>query len=689
MAEPKEIPLMEKIVSLCKRRGFIFQSSEIYGGINGFWDYGPLGAELKRNVKELWWNTMTRQRDDVVGLEATIIMSPQIWKASGHVDTFSDPMCDCKFCKKRFRADQVLELLSESRLAQSLHSVHETHRPTLAAYSADIHVLEQNAGSAEAKLFPPSDMPNVTPSDDWMPGLKEIWEKHKSNLDSLAKALRRWAANEAKKFAPNLALVLDSNRVLHAMENYSTKAPMQPRTFPGLLRIIGTSEHNQLSVKYSLPCPNCGGELTEPRPFNLMFKTYIGPVESEDGIAYLRPETAQAIFAQFKNVLETSRQRVPFGIAQVGKAFRNEVTPRNFTFRSREFEQMELEFFIKPDEVVEAISGRVASAAEVFGVPPSGGSEPAKAGTPNPEPNWGWEAWHKYWVEERVRFYEGIGLSRQTLGFHIQTAEELAHYARACTDILFKFPFSKKDEQGNVVGDELEGIAARSDFDLSQHARFSGKPMGVFDDELRAAWGKLPKEKQDELRKRYFDNRNKYLTKMAKPDETPEQIEKQSTADADGLAKGQYIPHVIEPSAGVDRLILALIANAYSEVTKTDDKGKSETTVVMKFHPRVAPIKVGVMPLLKNKPDLVKKGLEVRDLLRPWMNVFYDDGGSIGRRYARQDEAGTPFCVTIDFDTLGEKPELLNTVTIRHRDDGRQERLAISELLNWLLPKIR
>ena len=312
-----------------------------------------------------------------------------------------------------------------------------------------------------------------------------------------------------------------------------------------------------------------------------MFKTYVGPIESEEGIAYLRPETAQAIFAQFKNVLETSRQKVPFGIAQVGKAFRNEVTPRNFTFRSREFEQMELEFFIKPDEVIEAISGSVAT----LEIPD------LKSKTPDPQPNWGWEAWHKYWVAERVRFYEGIGLSRETLGFHIQTKEELAHYARACTDILFKFPFSKKDADGNVTGDELEGIAARSDFDLSQHQRFSGKPMGVFDEELRAAWGKLPKEKQDELWKRYYDNRKNYLAKSAKPDETAEQISQQATDDANGLAKGQYIPHVIEPSAGVDRLILALIANAYSETTETDDKGKSETTYVMKFHPRIAPTK--------------------------------------------------------------------------------------------------
>jgi glycyl-tRNA synthetase len=551
MAEPKENLQMEKIVSLCKRRGFIFQSSEIYGGINGFWDYGPLGAELKRNVKELWWDTMTRRRDDVAGLEATIIMSPQIWKASGHVDTFSDPMCDCKKCKKRFRADQLCE-------------------------------------------------------------------------------------------DQGLALT---------------------KTVDG---------------KFSLPpatkCTNCGStELTEPRPFNLMFKTYVGPVESEDNVAYLRPETAQAIFAQFKNVLETSRQKVPFGIGQIGKAFRNEVTPRNYTFRSREFEQMELEYFIKPDEAIEAIHGSVAT--------------PAAKGHPGePQPNWGWQMWHQYWVEERIRFYEYIGLPRNTLVEYWQTPVELAHYARACVDILFKFPFSKRDENGELKGEELEGIAARSDFDLSQHQRHSGKPMSVFDEELRNAWNKLPKEKQDDLWRRYYENRKRYLLKTDVPDEA---ASKQATEDANALAKGTYIPHVIEPSAGVDRLVLALICNAYSETTKTDDKGKSETIYTMKFHPRIAPTKVAVLPLLKNKPELVKKALEVRELLRPWMNAFYDDGGSIGKRYARQDEAGTPFCVTIDFDTLGEKPELLDTVTLRYRDDGRQERLKISELRDWLLVRMR
>ena len=598
MAEPKENPLMEKIVSLCKRRGFIFQSSEIYGGINGFWDFGPLGAELKRNVKELWWTSMTRLRDDVVGLEATIIMAPQIWKASGHVDTFSDPMCDCLLTKKRFRADQI-----EPQSGQVFH------------YSG-----AKDAASGKESIEPFSVLlPAGKPPES--------------------------ARNVAGQF-------------------YTSRGITQP-TLSG-----ERTEKAENTTRYN---PENGAQLTDPRPFNLMLQTYVGPIQSDENIAYLRPETAQAIFAQFKNVHETSRQKVPFGIGQIGKAFRNEVTPRNFIFRSREFEQMELEFFIKPDEAIEALHGSVATVAE--------------SGHPGePQPNWGWQAWHRYWVEERVRFYEGIGLSRDSLGFHHQTPEELAHYARACTDILYKFPFSKRDESGEVKGDELEGIAARSDFDLSQHERHSGKLMGVFDEELRTAWGKLPPEKQSELAGRYFAARLKYLTKSGVPQEKAELDAKE---DAEGLGKGQYIPHVIEPSAGVDRLILALISNAFQETTSTDDKGKSETRTVMKFHPRVAPVKVGIFPLLKNKPELVAKAREVFQTLRGQMMCFYDDAGAIGRRYARQDEAGTPFCVTIDFDTLGEKPELLNTVTVRHRDDGKQERIPIAELQGWLLARVR
>ncbi len=675
MAEPKETPLMEKIVSLCKRRGFIFQSSEIYGGINGFWDYGPLGAELKRNVKELWWNTMTRQRDDVAGLEATIIMSPAIWKASGHVDTFADMMRECPLTKKRVRADQV---------------------------EPQSGIVYRFAGAANKSPNPSIHrlVEEFSPSAINKEALLEAFTTHLINPKELSESNTQVLKEAYKDYVDQLVVWKSFGVILKPGKPPESARKLATEFYQTLGISDGVLLGETISkVEHSLDFhPESEVELSAARPFNLMLKTIVGPLDippidfdpisdpqkwkdwlrtfdqSQKNIAYLRPETAQAIFAQFKNVLETSRQKVPFGIAQVGKAFRNEVTPRNYTFRSREFEQMELEFFIKPDEAIEAIHGSVAT------VPSTG--HPGE-----PQPNWGWQAWHQYWVEERVKFYEGIGLSSQTLGFHVQTPEELAHYARACTDILFKFPFSKKDEQGNVTGDELEGIAARSDFDLSQHARFSGKPMGVFDDELRAAWGKLPEEKQKDLWKRYYDNRKKYLTKSGVAEDA---ATKQATEDANGLAKGQYIPHVIEPSAGVDRLILALITNAYSETTKTDEKGKSETTFVMKFHPRVAPIKVGVLPLLKNKPELVKKALEVRDLLRPWLNVYYDDGGSIGKRYARQDEAGTPFCVTVDFDTLGEKgPELLDTVTLRYRDDGRQERLKISELRDWLLARVR
>jgi glycyl-tRNA synthetase len=467
-------------------------------------------------------------------------MHPQIWKASGHVDTFTDPMVDCKTCKARFRADQMGEI----------------------------------------------------------------------------------------------------------------PCPQKP----------------------SKMAAECHGEKTEARPFNLMFETTVGPVRSDENLTYLRPETAQAIFVQFKNVLVTSRQKLPFGVAQMGKAFRNEVNPRNFTFRSREFEQMELEFFIKPDEVIEAIFGTVLT--------PAGPGHPGE-----PQPNWGWQIWHQYWVEERLRFYESIGLPRNSLVEYWQKPEELAHYARATVDILYKFPFSKRDDKGELTGEELEGIAARSDFDLSQHQRFSGKAMTVFDEELRAAWQKLDEAKKTALGQRYFEARRNY---WSKPGETPEAAEKQAKADVEGLAKGSYIPHVIEPSAGVDRLALALICNAYSEDQAPDEKGKMESRIVMRFHPRIAPIKVAIFPLLKNKPELVKKAKEVRDLLRPHGSVFYDEAGAIGRRYRRQDEAGTPFGVTIDFDTLGEKgPELQDTVTLRERDSMKQERVKIGELVAILGQKTR
>lgn len=517
---------MEKIVSLCKRRGFIFQSSEIYGGINGFWDYGPLGAELKRNLRETWWKSMFREREDVVPLDATIIMHPAIWKASGHVETFADMMIDCKTCKGRFRADHIGEI----------------------------------------------------------------------------------------------------------------PCPQKP----------------------SKSVSDCSGEKTEPRPFNLMFQSYAGPLIAEENKVYLRPETAQAIFAQFKNVVDSSRMQVPFGIGQIGKAFRNEITPRNFTFRSREFEQMELEFFIKPDEAIEAVCGSVLPWTE-------------GADLTVPQPNWGWQMWHRYWVAQRTAYYAGIGLSSEVLDYHWQTPEELAHYARACVDILCKFPFGTE---------ELEGIAARGDFDLAQHQKHSGKSLEVFDDEVRQAFAKWSDAERAALIER------KKSTEQAKENGglTDSEIE----TWAERLFKGFYLPHVIEPSAGLDRLALGVLALAYSEVEKTDPKGKSEKFTILRFHPRVAPIKVGVFPLLKNRPELVTKARAVYDSLKRHFSVFYDESGAIGRRYARQDEIGTPFCLTIDFDTIGENgPEHLDTVTLRHRDDGRQERVKISDLLGIILPQVQ
>lgn len=452
--------LMEKIVGLCKRRGFIFQSSEIYGGLNGAWDYGPLGADLKKNIKDFWWKSMTQYRDDIVGMDGSILMNRNVWKASGHEATFSDPMVDCKTCKGRFRADQ---------------------------------------------------------------------------LDS-------------------------------------TPCPQKP----------------------SKMVKACGGELTEPRSFNLMFKTYVGPVEDDSNVTYLRPETAQAIFVQFKNVLEVSRKKLPFGIAQIGKAFRNEINPRNFTFRSREFEQMEVEFFVKPET----------------------GNE-----------------WLERWLEERLRWYEAIGIPRKKI--HVLNVPEAdrAFYSKGTYDLEYEFPFGIQ---------ELEGIAYRTDYDLTQHQKASGKPLEYFDEE----------------------------------------------------AKTRYIPHVVEPSAGVDRTCLAVLCEAYAEETvKDEESGKEETRVVMRFAPRIAPIKVGVFPLLKNKPELVEKAKAVADLLRKSMTVFYDESGAIGRRYRRMDEVGTPFGVTIDFETLegvreGDQKGQKETVTLRHRDSMKQERIAIVDLPAYLLRRI-
>ena len=577
---------MEKIVSLCKRRGFIFQSSEIYGGIGGFWDYGPLGAELKKNLRDTWWRAMTRDREDVVGLDATIIMHPSIWKASGHVDTFADLMRECTITNKRVRADHVdPQGGSVMKFTGAKNQTWVLDRPFC------------------------------------------VLMKHGEHIESFRKRIRQLLAQNAGNSAGK----------------------------PEEIELFGEERIEIVEHSFDFH-PESGGLLNDARPFNLMLKTYIGPTATENDIAYLRPETAQAIFAQFRNVCDSSRVKVPFGICQIGKAFRNEVTPKNFTFRSREFEQMELEFFIRPDEAIQLIHGTVAT-----------WSEGVDLGIP--QPNWGWEMWHRYWVAQRTAYYSSIGLGADVLDYLWQTKADLAHYARACVDILFKFPFGTE---------ELEGIAARGAFDLTQHQNHSGKQLEYFDEELKTSCDQMSlSQKADFVEECY--------ARRSRPEDTKEQI----LALTEKLFKGLYIPHVIEPSAGLDRLALAILANAFEEEEVADEKGKIETRTVLHFHPSIAPIKVGIFPLLKNKPELVAKAREVVSLLRPHMTVFYDETGAIGRRYRRQDEAGTPFCVTVDFDTLGvEKPEFKDTVTLRERDTMQQLRLPLSSLIPYLLAKI-
>lgn len=589
--DPKaSLAQMEKIVSLCKRRGFIYQSSEIYGGCGGVWDYGPLGAELKRNLRTAWWNTMTREREDVLGLDASILMNPAIWKASGHVDTFADLMRECSLTNKRVRADHV-----EPQDGVVMKYGGATS-PTGWRWDRPITALLKNG----------------------------------EHIESFRKRIRALIAQNAGEAAGK----------------------------PEEIELLHEEKIDAVNGSIDFH-PETGGMLGEARPFNLMLKTYLGPTATEDDVTYLRPETAQAIFAQFKNVFDSSRVKVPFGIGQIGKAFRNEVTPKNFTFRSREFEQMELEFFIKPDEAVEIISGEVAKWHE-------------GADLSEPQPNWGWELWHRYWVDQRTKFYQGIGLG-DVLEYYWQTPADLAHYARACVDILCEFPFGTE---------ELEGIAARGDFDLSAHQTASTKSQEIFDEELKNAAAKLTDEQKEAL----IQKRLAAEAAKTKGEPMPEAAVR---AWFERLFKGNYVPHVIEPSAGLDRMALAVIAKAFSETEKVDEKGKKEVITVLRLHPRVAPIKVGVFPLLKNKPELVAKAREVYVLLKKHMNCFYDETASIGRRYARQDEVGTPFGVTIDFETCGEKgPELADTVTLRHRDTGEQERVKISELPGKLLPLV-
>ncbi|HSA48626.1 MAG TPA: glycine--tRNA ligase [Yinghuangia sp.] len=452
---------IDTIVQLSKRRGFVYPCSEIYGGQRAAWDYGPLGVELKENIKRQWWRSMVTSRDDIVGLDSSVILAREVWEASGHVEAFVDPLTECTSCHKRFRADHLEE-----------------------AY--------------EAK--------HGRPPADGLAGLN---------------------------------------------------------------------------------CPNCGtkGAFTEPKLFNGLLQTYLGPVQDESGRAYLRPETAQGIFVNYKLVQESARKKPPFGIAQIGKSFRNEITPGNFIFRTREFEQMEMEFFVKPGED---------------------------------------ETWHEYWLQERWNWYVGLGLREENMRFFEHPKEKLSHYSKRTADIEYRFQFG-----GNEFG-ELEGVANRTDFDLSTHSKHSGNDLSYFDQETKERW----------------------------------------------------MPYVIEPAAGVNRAMLAFMIDAYNEDEAPNAKGVMEKRVVMRLDPRLAPVKAAVLPLSRNT-DLSPKARGLAADLRQYWNVDFDDAGAIGRRYRRQDEIGTPFCITVDFDTLED-----NAVTIRDRDTMGQERVSLDRVRDYLAPRL-
>jgi glycyl-tRNA synthetase len=537
---------MEKIVSLCKRRGYIFPSSEIYGGLNGFWDYGPLGVELKRNIKEAWWRDMVTGHDDLgtlpgapspfemVGLDCSIIMNPQVWKCSGHYDLFHDFMVDCKQSKKRYRHDQVWGRWVEAK-GQRIFVAVQTQG-------------EEGMAEAEHK------------------GLK-FFDLRSKNVADL-----KWDG-------PLVSLT----------------------TVPEFSRVLGPEAKDL-------------GTLSPPREFNLMFKTIVGALGGADDAAFLRPETAQGIFVNFKNVVDSSRVKIPFGIAQIGKSFRNEITPRNFTFRSREFEQMEIEFFCHPKT--------------------------------SPE-------WYQFWRDRRYQWYLKLGLARERLRLRDHTPDELSHYSCGTADIEYGFPFLPPGEFG-----ELEGVAHRGDFDLRSHME-----------------GKLVHQDPN-------DKKSPLVVEMGEGGKPKYKGSGRDLSYFDDAARERFVPHVIEPSAGADRATLAFLCEAYHEDMIPDETGKPTERVVLKLHPRLAPIKVAVFPLVKKDgmPELAEK---IYRELKPHVNVFYDQTGAVGRRYRRQDEAGTPYCVTVDGQTLKDQ-----TVTIRDRDTTRQERIPMEGIVDVIRKRL-
>ncbi len=501
---------MDTIVSLCKRRGIIFPGSEIYEGLGGTFDYGPIGAELKRNVRQAWWKAVVYDRDDMEGLDSAILMNPKVWKASGHVDTFHDPLVDCLgACKRRYREDH----LEAGDFMQ-----YRLMEPSPEGSARDLDIQIAAPSKKAAKKF-----------------IQAYW------ASLLKDRAERIAAEE--------------------VEN---------------------------SAFHGKACPECGGFLGEPRQFNLMLTTHVGPVMDSAAKVYLRPETAQGIFVNFDNVLKTMRRKLPFGIAQIGKSFRNEITPRNFIFRTREFEQMEIEFFCKPPQY-------------------------CKPGEPTDED------WHQHWLDARMAWYSNYGIRKENLRLRKQEADELAHYAKGCFDVEYKFP---------IGWQELEGIANRTDFDLRQHMQYSGKDLSYFDPDLQE----------------------------------------------------KYVPYVIEPSAGVDRSTLAFLVDAYHE-----EEVRGEKRVVLRLHTALAPIKCAVFPLLKNRPDLVETARKLCHDLKSRFHTVYDDTAAIGKLYRRQDEIGTPFCITVDVQTVEEDQK----VTIRDRDSMEQIRLPIDQAGDHIAVELR
>ncbi len=537
--------VMDQIVSLCKRRGFIFQSSEIYGGIRGFWDYGPLGVLLKNNIRDDWWRHMVEcppigpdgHPVEMVGLDSAIIQHPKTWEASGHTATFADPMRKCTQCGHIVRADHLWDMLAD-------HS-------------------------------------------KWFGELtKELAPAEDGSIDT--EKVLKWARTKGKRSGANLAVVRNPEAVMGALNGRLAVEGEKPDARE-IVRILATDPNENQELND--PCVLCGGKMGSPEQFNLMMISYAGLQQTEENLVYLRPETAQGIFLNFKNILDTSRIKVPFGVAQVGKSFRNEVTPRNFIFRSREFEQMEMEWFCPPDEAL---------------------------------------VWYEFWKAERMKWWLNLGIKQENLIFRDHEQSELSHYSKATVDIEYKYPFTAPD-----FG-ELEGIAHRGDYDLSQHAKHSGQKLDYFDQDLQL--------------------------RLKEQGVEAEEIKKRS----------RYVPNVIEPASGLTRAVLVLLCEAYRR-DETRPSGE-----YLAFKPSLAPVKVGIFPLVNKEgmPEIAEK--LYLDLRKTW-TCEYDAKQSIGKRYARMDEIGTPFCVTIDGETLQNQ-----TVTLRDRDTATQHRIAIDQVRAFL-----